>query len=183
MRQLVMGLAVVVGLLSASMGFPAVSTLAQMQTPSQMPGAMERNLTPPVEGLYKGKKVLFIHTEASDPQVAAMLTQMMGPKVLVVPSLAKIPQDLLGDVYVFTNGVKGSGPFGFQVDVFDAVPGDARYTPLRRVNLVTWKDGARPGVLDSVEQILAAARKGELTVRRSGVVVNMPMIVWPGGQR
>ena len=162
----------------------AVGSARVDYAPAQMsmPGT-ERNLTPPVEGLYQGKKVLFIHTEASDPQVAQMLTRMMGPKVLVVPSLATIPQDLLADVYVFTNGVKGGGPFGFQVDVFDAVPGDVRYTPLRRINLVIWKDGARPRVLGSVEQILEAARNGQLTVGRPGVVVNMPIIAWPGGQR
>lgn len=75
--------------------------------------------------------------------VAEMLTRMMGPKVLVVPSLAEIPVWLLADVYVFTNGVRGDGPFGFQPDVFDSVPGDARYTPLRRVNFFTWKQGCR----------------------------------------
>lgn len=86
-------------------------------------------------------------------------------------------------VYVFTNGVKGEGPFGFQVDVFDSVPGEPRYTPLRAITLVTWRNGVRPRLLRSVEEIQAAVRKGEVTVKRPGVVVNMPMIAWPGGQR
>lgn len=34
-------------------------------------------------------EILFIHTEASDPKVAELLTRMMGPKVVVVPGLAK----------------------------------------------------------------------------------------------
>lgn len=183
MRYLAIGAVALVVLVSAyPVSFAATSAASQMR--AQMPGPpMERNLTPPVKGLYKGKEVLFIHTEASDSQVASMLSQMMGPKVITVPSLAKIPKSLLADVYVFTNGVKGVGPFGFQADVFDTVPGDARYTPLRSVILVTWEEGATPRLLGSVEEIQAAVRKGEVTVKRPGVVVNMPIIVWPGGQR
>lgn len=152
-------------------------------TPAGQMGGMGQSLTPPVNGLHNGREVQFIHTEASDPQVAEMLTRMMGPKVLVVPSLAKVPADLLADVYVFSNGVKGDGPFGFQVDVFDSVPGDPRYTPLRSVVLVTWKEGVRARTLRSVAEILMAMDKGEVTIRRPGVVVNMPIIVWPGGSR
>lgn len=146
-----------------------------------MPAAQD--LAPLVKGLYKGKEVLFIHTEASDRQVAEMLTMMMGPKVLLVPTLAKIPQDLLADVYVFTSGVKDGGPFGFQPDVFSSVPGDPRYTPLRAVTLVAWRDRVQARTLGSVEEIREAARKGEVTLKQAGVVVNMPILVWPGGQR
>ncbi|MGI8746773.1 MAG: hypothetical protein ACR2J4_00260 [Deinococcus sp.] len=28
-----------------------------------------------------------------------------------------------------------------------------------------------------------AAARGELTIRPSGIVVNMPMLAWPGGHR
>jgi len=149
-----------------------------------MPGMTSaNNPTPPVSGYYNGQEIRFIHTEASDLKVAEMLTRMMGPKVLVVPSLKKIPPRLLADVFVFTNGIRGEGPFGFQPDVFDAAPGDARYTPLRRVNLVAWKDGVRPRGLRSVEEITQTRAKGDLTVTQPGVVINMPFLAWPGGQR
>ncbi len=176
MRYAALGALLLAALFTAYAVFYAITA-----TPAgQMSGT---SLTPPVKGLYNGKEVQFIHTEASDPQVAAMLTRMMGPKVLLVPSLAKIPRALLADVYVFTNGVKGDGPFGFQVDVFSSVPGEPGYTPLRAVTLVAWKDGVRPRLLGAVEEIRAAARKGELTLRQPGAVVNMPMLVWPGGTR
>jgi hypothetical protein len=68
---------------------------------------------------------------------------MMGPKVLLVPSLAKIPATLLAHVYVFRNGIHGEGPFGFQPDVFDSAPGDPTYTPLRKVNFAEWQPIAR----------------------------------------
>ncbi len=173
-----------IGAVTLAVLFTIYAVFFAVTTPAtQMAGTPAQGPTPPVKGLYKGKDVLFIHTEASDAQIAAMLTKMMGPKVLTVPSLAKIPAGLLADVFVFTNGVKGEGPFGFQVDVFDSVPGDPRYTPLRAVQLVTWKTGARARLLGSVEEIRPTARKGEVTIARSGAVVNMPMLAWPGGQR
>jgi hypothetical protein len=141
------------------------------------------NLAPEVAGFYKGGEVRFIHTEASDPQVASMLTVMMGPQVVVVPSLARAPETALADVYVFNNGIKGGGPFGFQADVFDSVPGDQGYSPLRAVILVTWKDGVTARELRSVEEIQAAESRGDLTTKRPGAVVNMPMLSWPRGHR
>ncbi len=141
------------------------------------------DLAPSVRGLYRGADVLFVHTEASDRSVAEMLTAMTGRRVLVVPSLARVPGGLLADVYVFTNGVSGTGPFGFQPDVFSSVPGEPGYTPLRSVVLVTWTGSATPRVLGSVEEIRAAADRGELSLRRTAVVVNMPILAWPGGHR
>lgn len=138
---------------------------------------------PPVKGFYKGQEILFIHTEASDQQVASMLTVMMSSSVMHVPSLRDIPSSLLGDVYVFTNGVKGGGPFGFQSDVFSSVPGEKDYTPLRALKLVAWREGLTAKELRSVEEIKEAEAKGELTISISGVVVNMPIVEWPGGHR
>lgn len=138
---------------------------------------------PVVRGFYAGGEVLFIHTEASEPQVAEMLTSMMGPEVVLVPRLAEVPASILADVYVFTNGVSGGGPFGFQPDVFDSVPGEAGYSPLRAVTLVTWRDASIPPELRSVEEIQAAAAAGELALEHPGIVVNMPILSWPGGER
>jgi len=141
------------------------------------------NPTPPVKGFAKGQEIRFIHTEASDPQVAAMLTRMMGPKVLLVPSLKEIPDRLLGAVFVFRNGVKGEGPMGFQPDVFDTVPGETGYTPLRRVVFVTWKEERRARVLRSAEETRQVVQQGAAEFVTPGIVVNMPMLTWPGGQR
>lgn len=140
-------------------------------------------LAPLVGGLYEGSELSFIHTEASDEQVAEMLTEMMGPQVVLVPELAEAPPELLANVYVFTNGVEGDGPFGFQPDVFDSVPGDEGYRPLRTINLVAWAEGANSRVLASVAEIQEAEEAGELTVTQPGVVANMPVLVWSGGSR
>lgn len=139
---------------------------------------------PPVQGLYEGEEVFFAHSESSDPQVAGMLTEMMGGSpVLVVPELADTPAQARDDLFVFTNGVEGMGPFGFQPDVFPSAPGDDAYRPLRHVVLVTWVDESRARELRSADEVLAAADDGEVTLEDSGVVVNMPMLTWPGGGR
>lgn len=143
-------------------------------------------LIPPVHGFYAGEEILFVHTEASDQQVADMLTNMMGSPVLLVPALADAPKSASGKVYVFTNGVQpdgARGPFGFQPDVFDSAPGDQAYTPLRAVQLVSWQYEGAAEVLRSAEEVQAAIDDGRLTVEQSGVVVNMPFLTWPGGER
>ncbi len=138
---------------------------------------------PPVKGYMEGKEIRFIHTEASDAKVAELLTDMMGSPVLVVPSLAQAPNVTLSNVYVFTNGIRGEGPFRFQPDVLDNPPGTTGYSPLRALNLVTWKEEQLARKLKSAAEVAGAMEKGEVTIKQPGVVVNMPMLTWPGGRR
>ncbi len=157
-------------------------------TPTPAMGAMaglagSTDYAPLVRGYYGGEQVLFIHTEASDPQVAEMLTTMMGPRVVLVPDLARAPASLLTNVYVFTNGVPGDGPFGFQPDIFDSVPGDAGYRPLREIHLVEWTASATAVELRSIDELSAAEARNDLTIRVTGIVVNIPILAWPGGHR
>lgn len=164
----------------------AYSLLVPARAQAQM-GDMEMNVegpvVPPVRGYAEGEEVLFLHTEASSPDLAQTLTEMMGSPVLVVPSLADASESLLADVYVFTNGLEGTGPLGFQPDVFDSPPKTEGYSPLRRVNLVTWKDEGAARELKSAAELLKAEEQGVVTIEQPGVVVNMPMLTWPGGQR
>lgn len=131
----------------------------------------------------EGKEIYFVHTEASDAGVAEKLTNMMKSPVMFVPSLANVPEESLANVYVFTNGVEGSGPFGFQADVFDNPPGTNGYTPLRHLNVITWGDEVTARELQSVAEVMDAEANGELTIEQPGVVINMPFVVWDGGQR
>ena len=131
----------------------------------------------------EGKEIYFVHTEASDPGVSETLTNMMSSPVIHVPALANVPEEALANVYVFSNGVEGTGPFGFQADVFDNPPGTEGYTPLRRLNVITWADGSNARELTSAADVLAAEAAGELTIEQPGVVINMPFVVWDGGQR
>ncbi|OGA30551.1 MAG: hypothetical protein A3I01_04860 [Betaproteobacteria bacterium RIFCSPLOWO2_02_FULL_65_24] len=140
-------------------------------------------VVPPVDGYIEGQRIRFIHPEASDPKVAQLLTKMKGSPVLVVPELAKAPKETLANVYVFKNGVKGNGPFEFQADVFDNPPGTKGYSPLRSLNLLTWKSETAARELRSADEVRKAIAAGELSVEQPGVVINMPLLTWPGGNR
>jgi len=146
----------------------------------------EAPVIPPVAGYSEGQDILFLHTEASDPEIAKLLTDMMGSPVLVVPALAEVPKELLAPVYVFTNGPKPAGamgPLGFQPDVFESPPGSPGYTPLRMLVLVTWINQASAGILKSGAEVRERLQNGDLAMEQPGVVVNMPMVTWPGGRR
>jgi hypothetical protein len=138
---------------------------------------------PTVKAYLDGREILFQHTEVSDPKVAELLTEMMKSPVLVVPALAQAPPALVATVYVFTNGVRGEGPFKFQPDVFDNPPGSEGYRPLRAIHLVKWKNGRPARVLKSANDVKAAEQAGEIEIERPGVVANMPLVTWPGGSR
>ena len=131
----------------------------------------------------EGDEIYFSHTEASDEDVAEKLTKMMNSPVLFVPSLALIPPKSAAKVYVFENGVKGKGPFGFQVDVFDAPPQTKEYSPLRNIHLVIWKDGVQPVIIKSEAELLTAAENNQLTITKTNIIVNMPFMTWNDGKR
>lgn len=169
----------------------ATATPAPPPTPTAMPaqsGSMQMDMSdvpsvPAGLAYAEGQEIRFIHTEVSDPDIAKVLSDMMGSPVLVVPSLASAPQEMVAKVYVFTNGITGMGPLGFQPDVFDNPPGTTGYSPLRSIILVSWKDEGQARELKSMAEVTEAESKGEITIEQPGVVVNMPFITWPGGQR
>lgn len=137
---------------------------------------------PLVDGYYDGKRVYFIHTEVSDPQMAGMMTSMVNFPTLHVPALKDISEKT-GKVYVFTNGVPGMGPYGggpfmFQIDIFDSVPGKDGYSQFRVPHLVTWNTDANPKVLTSEKELLEAQQKGELVIEPTDKIVNAPIVVW-----
>jgi hypothetical protein len=167
-------------------GFVLIYTaLTPAQAQPSMGGAITGTggAVPGVTGYANGREIRFVHTETSSAKIARILTGMTHSRVLVVPSLAQASAAMLADVYVFTNGIKDGGPLHFQPDVFDNPPGTSGYRPLRELNLVTWKSGYRARILRSAAEVKGAAARGEVTIRRTGIVINMPMLSWPGGQR
>ncbi len=142
---------------------------------------------PVLGGNYNGTKVYFIHTEVSDKDIADMMTDMTNFPTLHVSTLTNIPPKDLGKVYVFANGIPrssefprphGGGPFGFQEDVFDSIPGQEQYIQFKVPQLVKWNEGVNPRILTSVDKILQAQADGELSIQQTDIVVNMPIIVW-----
>jgi len=162
-------------------------TMGEQKMDSMGDMAADAPRLPPVLGYHDGEQVLFVHPEASDPDIAQTLEGMMGSPVPVVPSLADTPEDARSPLYVFTNGVTPedtpAGPLGFQPDVFATAPGDEGYTPLRELVLVTWVEDAEPRVLTSKADVDDAEAVGEVTFEQPGVVINAPLLTWPEGQR
>ncbi len=138
---------------------------------------------PMIDGYYNGEKVYFVHTEVSDKPMAEMMTMMVNFPTLYVPELMNISPDDLGKVYIFTNGIPGTepyggGPFFFQIDIFDAIPGQEGYSQFRTPHLVTWSENSSPRLLTSVEELLEAEANGEVSIKKTDLAVNAPMIVW-----
>ena len=161
-----------------SSGMVSSSTMSGMQFSVDAPITM-----PLIDGYYNGEKVYFIHTEVSDKDISEMLTMMVNFPTLYVSELKNISPDDLSIVYIFTNGIPGSGPYGggpffFQIDIFDAVPGQKGYSQFRSPHLVTWNENSSPRLLTSVEELLEAEANGEVTIEKTDLVVNAPMMVW-----
>ena len=135
------------------------------------------------KGFYNGDDVYYIITDSSDKTHADVISKDQDWKVELAPLLAKAPISALSKTYMFTNGVKGNGVHGFQSEVFTSTPAQPEtYSALTSHVHVTWNDGMTPRLLDSEEGILLAAETGDVSLNEVPVVLNMPQIVWPGGQ-
>jgi len=134
-------------------GMMSDSMMSNMQFSTDAPITM-----PMIDGYYKGEKVFFVHTEVSDKNMAEMMSMMINFPTLHVSDLTNIPQSEMSKVYVFTNGIPGlepygGGPFMFQIDVFDSIPGPMGYSQFRVPHLVTWNDDSTPRIL-TFEELL-----------------------------
>jgi len=134
------------------------------------------------QGFYNGDSVYFIVTDSSDQKHADIVTEQQGWKVELAPLLANAPAAALSPVYIFKNGVEGSGVHGFQGEVFSSTPAQEDYSALTSHIHVMWNEDATPEVLDSADAILAAQANDMVTFTEPEVVMNMPQIVWPEGQ-
>lgn len=57
-----------------------------------------------------------------------------------------------------------------------AFPGDESYSPIVQLNFVEWHDNAIPRELKSVKEILSAQTNGELTVTKTTILINSPVV-------
>jgi hypothetical protein len=136
---------------------------------------------PLVKGLYDGKDILLITTEVSDKAMKDQIGNFTGFPVNYDANLTKISEGI-ANLWIFKNGVKGSGFIGFQASVVDSIPGDPGYTPLWKVSIAEWKTGVTPTILGSDDAIAAAQTKGQITVTPTNVVVNCPILQWGGNK-
>ena len=148
-----------------------------------------RNLTetnipkvlPLVRGFADGNDVFYITTEVYDEKLANYLTNLTKSRVVYTPALKYAPPQSLANIYEFTNGIKGSGPEGFQPNIADSQPGDINYSPLWKVNLVTWKNGTTPIELKSEQDIVNAIKNNKISIKPTEIIVNCPFVTWQDG--
>ncbi len=136
---------------------------------------------PLIKGYENGNDIFFIGTDVSDKKSADQLTEMTNFTVNVAPLLSQTPEAAHGQVYVFTNGVSGKGPNGFQPPVLNAKPGDEAYSPLTQVNMVTWKDASAAKEVKSVQEITDTEKNGTISINKTGIIANHPAVQWEGG--
>ena len=123
-----------------------------------------------------GKTIYYIVTDATPSGPA----EMMG--VSDAPSAANlIAHSSAVDLFQFNNGIKGSGPMGFQPGIASASNGDENYSPMWRIYLVEWHDPENASVLETRSDIDSYQADGFLSVSlarpmNSDHIVNCPFI-------
>ncbi len=120
------------------------------------------------EAFANGEPAWFVRTDASDAAFAEAEQLVFVPLLAVAGSV----DGGIGDIYLFDEGASDQRP------VISWTPNDAGFTPLFRVHRVRASDE----VLDSVDAIRAAADGGSIEVEDTEVIVNYPLIKWPGGE-
>ena len=135
------------------------------------------------KGIYGGSQVLYIITDGSDEDYTKILTEKQGWNVELATSISKVPEEALEQLFIFKNGIKGDGVYGFQDEVFSSTPSqESEYSALNSVIEVTWKQGQKEIVFESSDDIITAKENGRIEFNETGIVLNTPQIVWPEGQ-
>ena len=135
------------------------------------------------KGIYGGSQILYIITDGSDEDYTKILTEKQGWNVELATSISKVPEEALEQLFIFKNGIKGNGIYGFQDEVFSSTPSqESEYSALNSVIEVTWKQGQKEIVFESSDDIITAKENGRIEFNETGIVLNTPQIVWPEGQ-
>jgi hypothetical protein len=129
------------------------------------------------KGYVDGRLAFFIATDSSDNQTAASINDSFGHRINFAPLLSSIPKLYIQQGYDFINGIKGEGPFGFQLPIASALPGDKYYSPLVQLNFIKWNKIANARLLKSSEEIGQAQRNNELQIIKTNIIINSPAVM------
>jgi len=118
-----------------------------------------------------GSTIYYIATDASKQDVADVLGVVFAER-----TGSTLLSGASSDLYVFTNGIVGTGPMGFQASIGSTNVGDEFYSPIWRIQTVTWKDPSSADFLTTSKEITSAGSKGYITTEVAGVIVNCPFV-------
>lgn len=119
---------------------------------------------------YNGENVYYIRTDASDAAFAAENHLVHVPLL----NAALAAEGATSQLYTFENGAEEQYP------VASHIPNQDEYSPAWHVHRVTFNGS--PSVLNSAAAIREAEAAGAVTVEALQLVVNFPVVKWPGGE-
>jgi len=123
-----------------------------------------------------GSTIYYIVTDATPTGPA----EMMG--VVDAPTSANlITNPAAVDLFQFMDGIKGSGPLGFQPGIAAAASGDENYSPMWRIFMISWNEPENASVLETKSDIDQFQSDGLISVSlarpmNSEHIVNCPFI-------
>ena len=123
-----------------------------------------------------GRTIYYIVTDATPAGPAEMMGVTYSPV-----SAELIANSAAVDLFQFKNGIKGSGPMGFQPGIASAAPGDENYSPIWRIYNVEWNNSQDAKILETRFDIDSFSEEDLLTVSiarpmNSDHIVNCPFI-------
>ena len=95
-----------------------------------------------------GRTIYYIVTDATPTGPANTMGVVSSPS-----SANLLAHSGAVDIFQFKNGIRGSGPLGFQPGISGAAPGDDNYSPMWRVYLVEWNDPESAKILETKSDI------------------------------
>ncbi|MGV7225493.1 MAG: DUF7482 domain-containing protein [Nitrosopumilus sp.] len=169
-------------------GQPTEVIMQKIELEKEKPSSLLSRTNIPVTipmhtGIYEGNQVLYIITDSSDEDFAKIISEKQGWNVELATSLVGVPENTLQKLFIFKNGIKGDGLYGFQNEVISNTPSqESEYTALSSVIEVTWKVGQKEIEFQSAADVIAAEEGGRIEFNETGIVVNTPQIIWPDGE-
>src|SRR6266487_2812746 len=116
-----------------------------------MMGPSQRVSITSFKGYYDGHKDTFLGTDVSSKAEARADHVNYSAKLAASAKTAE-------EIYLFS----GRAAVG-QLPVFTSEPGEKTYTPLWREEIVTWKAGATPVLVDSDTKVDALEKAGKIS--------------------
>jgi hypothetical protein len=152
-----------VGTCSVSIAL-AVAAVAFAKGGPGMMGPEHKTSVPSFLAYYDGHKDTFLATDTSSKSEAKAEHINFSAKLKASTKTSE-------ELYMFA-GTPAAG----QLPVFSSEPRETTYTPLWREEIVTWKPGTTPVLVVRDDQVEALEKKGMVTVRETGTVLNCPII-------
>jgi hypothetical protein len=132
---------------------------------------------PLVSGWYEGKVVRYVTTDVSDRQAAADMGANYVPRL--ANALNRQPQPgqpgAVERIYSFVNATQG-GVLPSLPAPIGAANANLNYSPLWQVHKVRWLPGKQARLLKSEEEVLAAEQAGEVSIEKTSLIVNCPVV-------